>query len=189
MRIISGKFKGTKLFLPPDNNTRPLKDLAKESIFNLLNHSNKLSFDIKNSIVLDLFSGIGSFGLECLSREAKKVTFVENNINALKILHKNIKKLNLKDKCLVIERSVMDFFVKNKKINKKNNLIFLDPPYKEKNIIEIIQNIKTNNLLDSDGILIIHRKKGSDDSLSKEFDTVEKRSYGISEILFGKLIF
>ena len=110
MRIISGKLKGKKLFLPTDNSTRPLKDMVKESVFNLLNHSNKLSFNIKDSVILDLFSGIGSFGLECLSREAKKVTFVENNPNALKILYKNINKLNLKDKSLVVENSVMNFF-------------------------------------------------------------------------------
>mgnify|MGYP003956081993 FL=1 len=189
MRIISGKLKGTKLFLPTDNSTRPLKDMVKESIFNLLNHSNKLSFNIKDSVILDLFSGIGSFGLECLSREAKKVTFVENNPNALKILYKNINKLNLKDKSLVIENSVMNFFFKVKNFSKKNNLIFLDPPYKEKNLVEIIQNIKIKKLLDSNGVIIMHRKKGSNDDLSKEFNIIEKKSYGISEILFGKLIF
>ena len=70
MRIISGYFKGKKLLQPNDRNTRPLKDLAKESIFNVLDHSNKFSFELKNSNILDLFSGIGSFGLEALSREA-----------------------------------------------------------------------------------------------------------------------
>ena len=53
-------------------NTRPLKDLVKESIFNLIQHSNKININIKDSSVLDLFSGSGSFGIECLSREAKK---------------------------------------------------------------------------------------------------------------------
>jgi 16S rRNA (guanine966-N2)-methyltransferase len=75
MRIIGGVFKGRKLFLPNDKNTRPLKDLVKESIFNLILHSNKINIDIEKSLVLDLFSGSGSFGLECLSREAKKVFF------------------------------------------------------------------------------------------------------------------
>ena len=75
MRIISGIFKGKKLFLPTDKNTRPLKDLVKESIFNLIKHSNKINININNSVILDLFSGSGSFGIECLSREAKKVFF------------------------------------------------------------------------------------------------------------------
>ena len=57
MRIISGNFRGKKLFFPNNKSTRPLKDIVKESIFNLLLHSKKLNFDVKNSIVLDLFSG------------------------------------------------------------------------------------------------------------------------------------
>ena len=75
MRIISGKFKGKKLFLPNDKNTRPLKDLVKESIFNLIQHSNKININLIDSDILDLFSGSGSFGLECLSRGAQKVIF------------------------------------------------------------------------------------------------------------------
>ena len=76
MRIISGVFKGKKILEPKDIKTRPLKDLTKESIFNILNHSKKFSINLKDSIVLDLFSGVGSFGIECLSREVKKVIFV-----------------------------------------------------------------------------------------------------------------
>ena len=75
MRIISGQFKGKKIQEPKDKLTRPLKDLTKESIFNILNHSNLLNLDLKKSNVLDLFSGVGSFGLECISRGALSVTF------------------------------------------------------------------------------------------------------------------
>ena len=64
MRIISGNFKGKKIILPKDNLTRPLKDLTKESIFNIIKHSKLLNIELKNSNILDLFSGVGSFGLE-----------------------------------------------------------------------------------------------------------------------------
>ena len=94
MRIISGVFKGKKISTPVDIKTRPLKDLTKESIFNILQHSNKFNINIDKSIVLDLFSGVGSFGIECLSRKAKKVFFVENYKNVLPVLEKNL--LNLK---------------------------------------------------------------------------------------------
>ena len=82
MRIISGNFKGKKILLPKDKLTRPLKDLTKESIFNILEHSNKLNVRLENSNILDLFSGVGSFGLECLSRGSSSVTFIENYNNA-----------------------------------------------------------------------------------------------------------
>ena len=78
MRIVSGKFKGSSLHMPTDKNTRPLKDLVRESIFNLLKHSNKFSLEVEKANVLDLYSGTGSFGLECLSRKAKYIYFVEN---------------------------------------------------------------------------------------------------------------
>ena len=75
MRIISGKFKGKRISLPRDKSTRPLRDLVKESIFNVIKHSNKILIGIEKSNILDLFSGSGSFGLEAISRGAKKCLF------------------------------------------------------------------------------------------------------------------
>ena len=89
-RIISGSFRGKKILEPEDIKTRPLKDLTKESIFNIINHTNKFSINLEGSYVLDLFSGTGSFGLECLSRKAEHVTFVENYKKVLPILKKNL---------------------------------------------------------------------------------------------------
>ena len=85
MRIISGDLKGKKLLIPKDNYTRPLRDAVKESLFNLLQHSNVLNFDFYNSSVLDLFSGVGTFGLECISRKCGHVTFCENYFPALEM--------------------------------------------------------------------------------------------------------
>ena len=90
MRIISGSFKAKKILEPKDKKTRPLKDLTKESIFNILRHSNKFKINFVSTYVLDLFSGVGSFGIECLSRGVKKVTFVENYQGVLPLLKKNL---------------------------------------------------------------------------------------------------
>ena len=97
MRIIAGRFKGRKILEPTDKKTRPLKDLVKESIFNIINHSRKLNINLKNSNVLDLFSGVGSFGLEALSREAGNVIFIENYSVSLSILKKNVEILKLEE--------------------------------------------------------------------------------------------
>ena len=175
MRIISGKFKGTKLFIPSNNETRPLKDLARESIFNVLRHSKKFRFKLKNAKILDLYSGTGSFGLECLSREANKVVFVENNNKALRILVKNISKLKISEKTSVIESSVSSFLALDSFLNNKVDLIFLDPPFKEK------------NLLGKNGILVIHRNKKTKDIYPKNFKILDVKNYGISKIIFGNL--
>ena len=88
MRLIGGNLKNKKLFFSSSTTTRPLRDLVKESIFNIVTHSKLINIKIENSEVLDLYSGIGSFGIECISRDVKRVTFVENNSNTLKFLKK-----------------------------------------------------------------------------------------------------
>ena len=184
MRIISGKFKGKKLLEPKDTKTRPLKDLTKESIFNIINHSNKFKVDIKNSKILDLFSGVGSFGIECLSREARFVTFIENYKLALSILKKNLDKLQIDRRYEIISE---DIFANSTLLNKKNifDIIFLDPPYKEKNISFILDKIFNEKLLKNKGVIIIHRHKQEDDNYSENFKILEIKKYGISKIIFG----
>ena len=184
MRIISGNFKGRKLLTPNDIKTRPLKDLTKESIFNILKHSNKFNVEIKNSVVLDLFAGVGSFGIECLSNEAKYVTFVENYNGVLPILKKNLSNLKLDKKYEVIEQNIF-IGLKLTKIN--YDIIFLDPPYKDKNISELIDKIFEINLLSKSGIIITHRNKNVKDKYSKNFRILEEKTYGISKISFGNL--
>ena len=184
MRIISGNFKGRKLLTPNDIKTRPLKDLTKESIFNILKHSNKFNVEIKNSVILDLFAGVGSFGIECLSNEAKYVTFVENYNGVLPILKKNLSNLKLDKKYEVIEQNIFTG-LKLTKIN--YDIIFLDPPYKDKNISELIDKIFKINLLNKNGIIITHRSKNMKEEYSKNFHILEEKTYGISKILFGNL--
>ena len=184
MRIISGSSKGKKILTPKDLNTRPLKDLTKESIFNILAHSNKFSITLQNSTVLDLFSGVGSFGLECLSRGSKHVTFIENYNNALLVLKKNILNLGYQENSLIIEKNITDN-LNLKKIETKFDVIFLDPPYKEKKMPSILNNIIESNLLNNNGIIIIHRHKKEEDEFPEKFNIIEKKAYGISKIIFG----
>jgi len=183
MRIISGTFKGRKILDPKDLKTRPLKDLTKESIFNIINHSNKFKVDIKNSKILDLFSGVGSFGIECLSREARFVTFIENYKLALSILKKNLDKLQIDRRYEIISE---DIFANSTLLNKKNifDIIFLDPPYKDKDLGKILINIKNSKILNKDGILILHRHKKEKEIFSSDFNIIEEKKYGISKIFF-----
>ena len=186
MRIISGKFKGKKLFLPQDKSTRPLKDLVKESIFNIINHSPKLLIDIQNSTILDLFSGVGSFGLECLSRGSQHVTFFENYDGVLPILKKNLTSLKLKNKYEIIEKDLFneDSFTL---LSKKFDIIFIDPPYKNKNLSFILESIFRNKILSNNGILIIHRHIKENDVFIPEFKIIDEKKYGISKIFFGTI--
>ncbi len=183
MRIISGNFKGKNLIRPDDIKTRPLKDLTKESIFNIINHSNKFKINLKESHVLDLFSGIGSFGIECLSRNSKKVYFVEKYKSAISILKKNLVGLNLQDKFEIIEKDVYDEDIFDN-ININFDIIFLDPPFKDNNIEKILTKIKNQRILNKNGIIIIHRHKKEKKIINQNLTLLEEKKYGISKIFF-----
>ena len=188
MRIIAGKLKGSALYMPKSKYTRPLKDLARESIFNVLTHSNKISLQLKKSNILDLYAGTGSFGLECLSRQAKCVYFIENEKSAFKILEKNIKKLKIKKKTKVFYNEVFSLIEKRNVLELKFDIIFCDPPFKDTNIKRLIELIFKKNLLNKNGIIILHRSKASKEKLPNYFEIVDERTYGISKIIFGKLL-
>ena len=187
MRIISGNYKGKKILLPKDKLTRPLKDLTKESIFNIIKHSKLLEVNLENSNILDLFSGVGSFGLECLSRGAASVTFLESYKEVLTILKKNIDNLKQQGSSSIIEK---DIFAENtlKKINNKFDIIFMDPPYKEKKLVNLLDTIIKLKLLKDNGIIIIHRHKKEEDIFPNEFNIIIKKNYGISKIIFGNTL-
>ena len=156
MRIISGDFRGKKINQPKDIKTRPLKDLTKESIFNIISHSNKININLKNSNVLDLFSGVGSFGIECLSQGASHVTFIEKYEAVLPILKKNLDNLKSEINYEIIESDILNKF-EFKSLKLKYNIIFLDPPYREKALENILNKIIENKILKENGIIIIHR--------------------------------
>jgi 16S rRNA (guanine966-N2)-methyltransferase len=184
MRVIGGKFKGKKLLEAQDKETRPLKDLTKESIFNIINHSNKFSIDIKKANVLDLFSGVGSFGIECLSHGASYVTFVEKYEGVLPILKKNLNNLKSEINYEVVESDILNNF-EFKSLKLGYDIIFLDPPYKEKTLENILNKIIENRILKESGIIIIHRHKKEIDEFPKNFQLIDEKKYGISKIIFG----
>ncbi len=186
MRIISGSNKGKKLIMSNDKTTRPLKDMAKESVFNILTHAKYVNFRLKDSKVLDLFSGIGSFGLECISRGSKFVFFLENYPPVLKILKINISNLKYEFKSKVID--IDAFKINNNTFEKKQKfqMIFCDPPYKEKKIELLLENIIEMDILEKNGIIIIHRKKGALDTYPNKFEVIDKKTYGLSTFIFGK---
>ena len=185
MRIISGYLKGRKIIQPKDRLTRPLKDLTKESIFNIIKHSNLINFDLKKSQILDLFSGVGSFGLECVSRGAKNVTFCENYPESIKVLKKNILNFECQNKTEIIIENIFNIKNLTQFYNKKFEIIFLDPPYKEKKLNNLLDDILFLKLLKKDGIIIIHRHKKEEEMYPKKFNVLKIKTYGISKIIFG----
>ena len=185
MRIISGKFKKQKLILPDPKITRPLRDYVKESLFNLLVHSPLLQFQFEKSSVLDIFSGSGSFGIECLSRGASYVTFIENDKKSFEVLKNNIQNFSILNEANLIFgdflKIKLDFSLT------KPNLIFLDPPFQFKPLGQIFEKLSENKKNLSESIVMIHYEEGEKFNFSDYLDEILKKKYGRSIVFFGKI--
>lgn len=151
MRIISGIFKGRLINVPQSKFIRPTTDRVRETLFNLL--INRIDFD--GIEVLDFYSGSGSLGLECISRGAKHVTFIEKNFQIYKNLIENIKSLGVENSCKVVKSEAVDF---SKHLPEKQyDLILADPPFFKEDVYEVVKNLKSNNYLKDEGIIVIER--------------------------------
>ena len=184
MRVISGFLKGKKIDFLKSENTRPLRDFVKENIFNIISHSNLINVSLEHSSILDLYSGVGSFGIECISRGAKKSTFVESKNQALVMLTKNLKNLKIENQTEIFKEKTISFF---KKLNQKDKfeIIFLDPPFAEKIFIEELKIMKDSAIYTKNHLSIIHREKKSDDQCEKIINVILTKIYGRSKIIFG----
>ena len=182
MRIISGSLKGKSINFLKNSTTRPLKDVVRENIFNVLKHSNLINGIVENANILDLYSGIGSFGLECISRGAKKVTFVEHDKDAANILNKNLIKLNVLNKASIINNKVDKILKKN---TEKFDIFFFDPPFADKEFERALNLIKTGKIYNIKHVVIIHRENKAQDNLGAFIDIIISKQYGRSKIIFG----
>ena len=183
MRILSGKFKGKTIVYLKNLTTRPLKDSIKENIFNILTHSNLIRTTIVDANILDVYSGVGSFGLECISRGAKKVTFVEQDKKAFQMLEQNLAKLSIDSQAQIIKDRIENMLLKNEK--KKYDIFFFDPPFADDRFIQNFKLIKKNKIYQNNHIVIIHREINSNDNLDDYINTIEIKKYGRSKIIFG----
>ena len=151
MRIISGEFKGRKINVPDSKEIRPTTDRVRETLFNILN--NKIDFNDRK--VLDLYAGSGSLGLECLSRGASEIHFVEKNFQIYKNLIENIESLGVSNKCKLFKMEAERFSQLLK--NHDYDLILADPPFFIDDIYNVVVNLINNKYFAVDGFMIIER--------------------------------
>lgn len=168
MRIIGGKYSKRVIKSPKNLPVRPTTDLAKESLFNILN--NKTSFEDKAA--LDLFSGTGSLSYEFVSRGCSPVLSVDANFKCVQFIKQTAKDFDMTTIRPI--RSDVFRFIKSSKL--KFDLVFADPPYQLENINEISLAIFENGLLNEDAWLIIEHPKEVDLSEQPYFE--EHRRYG-----------
>ena len=170
MRVISGSLRGLKLIAPEGLGTRPTTDRVKESLFNIIQPY------IPAESVLDLFGGSGALGIEALSRGSSFCVLVDVDKNAVDIINKNIEKARLKERTRVIKGDALSYL---SSCNDKFDVIFLDPPYNKGFLNKVFEEIYKNNLLDTNGIIVVEGEVGGEtfDDDSK-FVCIKQAKYG-----------
>lgn len=169
MRIISGTHKGRPIVTPANLPIRPTTDLAKESLFNILNNI----FDFEDLEVMDLFAGTGSISYEFASRGAKRIVVVDNNYRCVEFIKKSAQNFGF-NKVITIQRA--NVFVYLKYPQAPFDLIFADPPYDMENIQVIPDLVFNQKLLKPDGWLIIEHSRDQD--FEKHPNFLQHRNYG-----------
>lgn len=180
MRVIAGKYKGHKLYSLTGVNTRPTLDRVKETLFNIIQN------DIKGANVLDLFAGTGALGIEAISRGAEFSTFVDNNKNSINIINKNIEKVKAFDKVKVINTNYKDAIIKFKQEKSSFDIIFLDPPYNKNILKDLLESIKSLEILNDNGIIVIEHELELKLDI-KNYTLIKDKKLGNSKLLFLKI--
>lgn len=168
MRIISGIYKGKRLYPGKSFKARPTTDFAKENLFNVLNNY----FDFDELQVLDLFSGTGSISYEFASRGSHSVDSVEANTRHHAFIQRTVNELKL-DQVVSIRADVFRFL---KHTSRNYDVIFADPPFELKELDQLPHLIFSRNLLNPGGWFILEHGSEYDFSFLPQFR--ELRKYG-----------
>lgn len=169
MRIISGLYKSRKIIAPKNLPVRPTTDMAKESLFNIIN--NLYYFDAIS--VLDLFAGTGNISYEFASRGTEQITCVDQDYGCIKFINQTADKFEMP-----IQTIKSDVFKFLEKTAIQSNIIFADPPYNfdEEKFSKIPELVFKNNLLLDNGLLIVEHSKHT--NLSELENYAYSKSYG-----------
>lgn len=178
MRVISGNARGKKLYTTSGLDIRPTLDRVKESIFNML------AFHLSDACVLDLFCGSGALGVEALSRGADHAVFVDNHRESLACTEKNLQMTHLDKKATLVLSDGIEFL---KTVNRKFDIIFLDPPYESILYEQALENISIGRLLNVGGRVIVECDKVKTPAFSVNgFFIDREKTYGRVKILIMK---
>ncbi len=169
MRVISGSARGRKLNAPQGGGTRPITDRAKEGIFNMLESLG----GVDGATVLDLFAGSGSFGIECLSRGAERVTFVERDRYAAQVLRDNVDRLDFADRAEILVAPVQRAISGHRPVD----IAFCDPPYADDPWAELFEAIPAR-------LLVGHAS--SDIELTDDWVELRRRTYGRARVVIAE---
>ncbi|MDO4936248.1 MAG: 16S rRNA (guanine(966)-N(2))-methyltransferase RsmD [Phascolarctobacterium sp.] len=179
MRIITGRARGTNLFTPKNYDVRPTADRVKESVFNILGSS------IVDARVLDAFAGTGNLGLECWSRGAAYVVFVDKSKVSLNLVQRNIEKCHAEDDCRCLEGDAVKQIARLERQGGIFDFIFLDPPYHQDLVAKFLQELTKYSITAPNCLIVAERAADEEPLLVPESFTIKREEkYGSTLIDF-----
>jgi 16S rRNA (guanine966-N2)-methyltransferase len=179
MRVISGTSKGRRLATPKSRAIRPTSDRVKESIFNLLGG------EVEGKVVLDLFAGTGSLGIEALSRGAKKAIFVEKGRQALRLIQRNLSHVGVRERSEILPKEVNRAIGTLKQKGESFDLILMDPPYEKGLIRKTLLKLQSHRIYHEDSILVIeHDRREPIPEMGEGWTLIRQRRIGDTMISF-----
>lgn len=178
LRVISGKAKGTRLKTVPGDTTRPITDIVKEALFNILGN------EISQNIILDLFGGTGAVGIEALSRGASYVTFLDKGQQAIKTIQHNLSVTHFSSQAEVLRTDAYVYLAAPPKTD--FDLIYIAPPQYKQMWQKAIRLIDSNPALVSDaGQIIVQINPIEWEELDLDnFEVFDSRKYGDTLLVF-----
>jgi len=176
MRVITGTARGRRLKEPVGMDIRPTTDNVKEAIFSII------QFDIEGRRVLDLFAGTGQLGIECLSRGARSVTFVDQSREAIKLVRENLAHCQMQGE--VVQADSIGFIGRDGKYD----IILIDPPYDTDLLDKALERIVQFDILNEGGIIVCEsRLDKTVQALPAPYYVEKERKYGrIKVTICGK---
>lgn len=182
MRVVAGKYRGKNLASPKDDRVRPTTTRIKETLFNVLQGYSQ------DAVVLDLFAGSGALGIECISRGAKEVTFVDNSKDSVELVRKNLQCI---DGNFKVVNSDFSGVLRNAYVTgKKFDMIFVDPPYASELGELALGMIFDLDLLDKDGVIVFEHgaEKTYEVSDSRYKQRTKKMGTVVAEFISRKYV-
>ncbi len=177
MRIIAGQAKGRKIKSLEGRKVRPTSDRVKEAVFSML------GFAVSGGRVLDLFAGTGNLGLEALSRGASMVTFIDNNTDACNVIKHNVKLLGFEEQAEVYLTDAFKAVKKFGSMDKKYDIIFIDPPYGDNIYNKIVSDLVREDIIDENGMVILeHSSHYHPEENFKGMAMLKRKKYGNTSV-------
>jgi 16S rRNA (guanine966-N2)-methyltransferase len=180
MRIVGGRLKGRALHGPKSDAIRPTSDRLRESLFNILTHS--YGDPLPGARVIDLFAGTGAFGLEAISRGAEFALLVDDGAQALALIRENVEVLGLGGVTRIFRRDARKLGAAPP--GPPYTLAFLDPPYDRGLAEPALTSLAQGGWLAPGALVIVEEAAAACFEPAQNFETLERRDYGETEVIF-----